>query len=94
MKTLYRFKLNDDGTIETMEIKDYEETGAFFVYKLNSYNHWVDKHKLDRVFHYQVHTFNPDITHAKEIMYDTFIKKSKEHYDEFVRYAKLAEKVV
>lgn len=93
MKTLYRFKLNDDGQIETREIDDYEETGAFFVYKHNSATHWVDKHKLDKVFHRAVHTFNPDINKAKRIMYDTFMAKAKSAYDDYKEYTELAETV-
>ena len=94
MKPLYRFKLNDNGQIETRVIDTYEETGAFFVYKFNSVTHWVSKHNLYSVFHNQVYTFNPDIDRAKEIMYDTFMKKAKHAYDEYEKYAKLAEKVV
>lgn len=94
MKTLYRFKLNDDGTIETREINKYQETGAWFTYEHNSATVWVAKNKLDKMSHRAVYTFDANIEHSKEIMYSTLIKKAKEHYDEFESLCKLAETLV
>ena len=76
MEPLYRFKLNDNGQIETRVIDTYEETGAFFVYKLNSVTHWVSKRNLCSVFHNQVYTFNPDVNYARKIILKTLNDKA------------------
>lgn len=82
MKPLYKYVLDEDtGKITVQEISDYH-------IKENEYTHrktYVHKEKygtvytreesFDQLKHNTVYSFNPDIEHAKEIIWKSILEK-------------------
>ena len=96
--TLYRFKVDlENGYMERIEIKDYSKIVYYnkieYRYRLLGSIRVVRTSSLDRYLHEQVHTFNPDFEHAKEIILaDIGAKQCKAHED-YLRYTELKNRL-
>ncbi|MBP5323977.1 MAG: hypothetical protein J6Y86_00590 [Pseudobutyrivibrio sp.] len=84
---LYRYKFYEDtGEIESEAIEDYREMTWYgkteYRYRLLGSIRIVKECNIDKYIYEQVHSFNPDIKHAKQIIRDSvktkYLKASKD----------------
>ena len=83
MDTLYRFRLNDDGTIETQVIEEYEEWRDRYRWRGKSCTCWVKRKNLNKMFVNAVYSFDPDKERAKLIMIQSLKSKAEECMKEY-----------
>lgn len=97
-KPLYRFKLDEEkGQISKLEINDYSEVVWYskreYRYRLMGSIRDVKSKNLDRFVHDQVHTFNPDFEHARQIMLDDIGTKQCKAHEDYLKYTEIKNKL-
>lgn len=98
MEPLYRFTLDKDTfKISVKEITDYEEgkwtnRDKYWRYKTDCW-HYCYTRDIDRFKNYHVHSFNPDINHAKDIMIEAISQRLIKAQTEVERWAKAFKEI-
>lgn len=95
---LYRFDYDESsGKIVRTEITDYEEgsrhTYRYFLYKFRGVRQYVYIDKLDMLKHHTIHSFDPSMKHAKQIIEDTVLAKLNKAENDAKRYSKSIAKL-
>lgn len=95
---LYRFKFDEEsGTIKSEAIEDYKEVIWYdkkeYRYKLLGSVRVVKDWNIDKYIHEQVHSFNPDIDHARRIILDAIEAKYCKAYKDQSKYKKILRKL-
>lgn len=96
MKTLYRFRLNPDGSIETQTIDDYTEAftnKTHYKWQGKSCVCWVKKTNLDKMFCNAVYTFNPDVNYARNIIINALNDKASNLQKELDKVRDMIDKI-
>lgn len=95
---LYRFKFNEEsGELDAEAIEDYREVVWYdkreYRYKLLGTIRVVRANNIDKYIYEQVHSFNPDINHAKQIIKNSMTVKYLKASEDAERYRKILEKL-
>ena len=95
---LYRFKFNEEnGKLESEAIKDYKEVIWYdkkeYRYKLLGSVRVVKAGNIDKYTHEQVHSFNPNIDHARRIILDAIKAKYCKACEDQSKYIKILSKL-
>ena len=98
-KFLYCFKLDEKSAeITRFEIDNYHERNFYgkphivYHHKLDckyASNHDIMEDNLDKLVHFKVHTFNPDIENAKAIINSELVEKRNKAYNDYQRWNEL-----
>ena len=96
---LYRFKFDEEsGTIEPEAIEDYKEVVWYgkteYRYKMNGTLRVVKAGNIDKYIYEQVHSFDPDIDHARRIILDAIKAKYYKAYEDQSKYIEILSKLV
>ena len=95
---LYRYKFDEDsGSLESESVEDYSEVMWFgkkeFRYKLFGTLRIVKESNLDKYIYGQVHSFDSDEEHAKQVIRNLLKAKYTKAYDEAQKYKQILEKM-
>lgn len=99
MQPLYRFTLDKDTfKISVIEVTDYEEgkwttREKYWKYKVSGTWHYCYTRDIDRFKNCHVYSFNPDISHAKDIMIEAIGQKLIKAQTEVERWAKAFKEI-
>lgn len=96
--TLYRFKFYEDtGELESEAIEDYREVAwygkAEYRYKLLGSVRVVKASNIDKYIYEQVHSFNPDENHARQIIKSAIEARYLKACNDVQKYKQLLEKI-
>ena len=95
---LYRYKFYEDtGDFESEAIEDYREVTWYgkteYRYKLLGSVRVVKANNIDKNVYEQVHSFNPDIKHARKIISESIEAKYLKASEDVEKYRKMLEKL-
>lgn len=95
---LYRYKFYEDsGKLEAEAIEDYREVTWYdkteYRYKLLGSIRVVKESNIDKYIYEQVHSFNPDINHAKKIIRNSVKAKYVKASKDIERWQRILEKI-
>ena len=94
-KTLYCFKLNKEtGEVKRIEINNYasgmwNNKKQWFRFRSESVIYYAYSQDFDRFKNDRVYSFNDDMNHAIEIMYQTLMEKSEKEYRDYQKHHNL-----
>ena len=102
-KTLYLFKLDaETGEIKCTSIYNYSIKYVsinspckddYYRFEMDYHIKYAYRRDLDRYKNYQVYSFDPDINHARKIIFDALNEKSMKAYDDYKRFSILLSKI-
>lgn len=99
MKPLYRFTLNKEtGKINVQVITEYDSgkwlsNTGYLKYKENGIWKYCYTDKMDKFLSGHVYSFNPDPTHAKDIIVEAIGQKLAKAQKEVERWAKVFKEI-
>ena len=96
--TLYRFKfIEETGDLEAEAIEDYREVPWYgkteYRYKLLGSVRVVKASNIDKFIYEQVHSFNSDEKHAKQVIRSAVKAKYSKDCDDVQKYKQILEEM-